>query len=136
VAKHRKQLLYYWRNMVLTLLCVSNLSYLGYLIMLAYINRFTYDDYCFMQALNENGYWGAVHFWYKHFRGRFGPHLIENLVIQLTDYFNALFLCLITLIGLYIYAVSKILKFVLLEKINSPNKLLLFILSTLILIYM
>src|SRR5262249_35172041 len=83
-------------------------------------------DYCFMRVLNDNGYWGAISFWYNHWQGRFSPHLVIDLVIKLSSYFSSLFIYLLVLIGLYIYSVTKILQYFLSEKEISNKKLLLF----------
>jgi hypothetical protein len=129
-----KQPLHKGKRQILLLLCLcfSNISYLAYLIILGYFNRLAADDYCFMKALNDNGYWGAISFWYSHWQGRFGPHLIIDLIIILYNYFNSLFIYLLVLIGLYIYSVSKILQYLLLEMEVSNNKFLLFNFGTLI----
>src|SRR5262245_51080926 len=88
------------QTLLLLLLCFSNISYLAYLIILGYFNRLAADDYCFMRVLNDNGYWGAPSFWYSHWQGRFGPHLVIDLIILLYKYFNSLFVYLLVLIGL------------------------------------
>jgi hypothetical protein len=78
------------QTVFLLLLCFSNIYYLAYLIILGYFNRLAADDYCFMRVLNDNGYWGAIFFWYNQWQGRFDPHLIINLIIKLCSYFNFL----------------------------------------------
>ena len=122
---------YNMQSLFLLFLCFSNISYLAYLIMLGYFNRLAADDYCFMRVLNDNGYWGAIFFWYTQWQGRFGPHLIINLIITLYKQFQFSFVYLLTLMGLYIYSVSKILQNMLL-KMSVNNKFLLFNLGSLI----
>src|SRR5215475_14923245 len=119
-----KQSLHKGKRQILFLLflCFSNISYLAYLIILGYFNRLAADYYCFMRILNDNGYWGAMFFWYNQWQGRFGPHLIINLVIKLYSYFNSIFVYLLILIGLYIYSVSKVLQKILLDNGSINNK--------------
>jgi hypothetical protein len=123
---------YNMQTIFLLLLCFSNISYLAYLIILGYFNRLAANDYCFMRVLNDNGYWGALFFWYNQWQGRFGPHLIINLIIKLYSYFNSLFVYPLILIGLYIYSVSKILQNLLSKNESINNKFLLFNFSALI----
>src|SRR5207302_385889 len=120
------------QTVFLLFLFFSNISYLSYLITLGYFNRLAADDYCFMKVLNDNGYWGALSFWYNNWQGRFGPHLVIDLVVKLYSYFNSLFIYLLVIIGLYIYSVSKILRCLLAENGNHNSKFFLFNLSVLI----
>ncbi len=91
------------------LLIFAGLVYLFFIILAAYHNRLAADDYCFKASIASDGFFKSFYAYYTTWQGRFGAHIIINTVIFFYDSFPSLFVYAIVLVGLYLFAIYRIL---------------------------
>lgn len=91
-------------------LIFSGLTYLFFILSAAYYNRLASDDYCFKASIVSDGFFKSLYVYYTTWQGRFGAHIIINTVIFFYDNFPSLFVYAVGLVGLYLFAIYRILR--------------------------
>ncbi len=98
-------------------LLLTNGLFLFFVLKIAFYNRLALDDYCFKAWLKEYGFWGAIHYNYTTWQGRFGSQVLINLTLQLYEVIPTLLLYHIFLIGIYLFSIFKMLSKILPQRI-------------------
>jgi hypothetical protein len=102
------------------LLLFCNLTYLSYLVMIAYYNRLALDDYCQMGMLQKHGLIEAIKIWYNQWSVSVTLKPIYAFFLQLN---HGLFLYVLLLILLFVFVLYRL--FVELTTIFGQNQNLL-----------
>ena len=91
-------------------LFVANLLSIMYFVMLGYYNRLAMDDYCYLTAQNEHGFFSHFTFWYQNYQGRFSAQFFFNLTTKIFEWTHTLLPFTILFLTLFIGAIYKLLK--------------------------
>lgn len=102
----------WWFNLktILLFLIASNLLYLLFILIIAYHNIPQADDYCFIVAYKQYGFFGSFGWWYNNWQGRFMPYLFINFFLYVYERFGTLLPYTLLMIVLYVYAIYGLLK--------------------------
>ena len=108
----------WWFNLktVALFLIGSNLLYLLFILLIAYHNIPQADDYCFIVAYKQYGFFGSFGWWYNNWQGRFMPYLFINFFLYVYERFGTLLPYTLLMIFVYVYAAYGLLK-----KITNPG---------------
>nr|MCU0393938.1 hypothetical protein [Thermoflexibacter sp.] len=109
----------------------TNITYLFFILYVAYYNRLALDDYYFKALLVKYGFWESIYQNYINWQGRVGMQLIMNIILSLQAKIHALFLYHLALVFIFIYSIFTILKY-LLSRLCQKSNFYLFTLSLLI----
>jgi hypothetical protein len=113
------------------LLIFSGLVYVFFVLSAAYYNRLVADDYCFKADVLKYGFFNSFQVYYTTWQGRFGAHIITNAAIFFYDSSPSLFIYAVLLVGLYLFAIYRILRLLLLFQL-AGRPLILWAMSILI----
>lgn len=105
-------------------LLFSGIVYVFFVVLVSYSNRLAADDYCFKADVVEHGFFQSLKIYYTTWQGRFGSHIIINTVVFFYDSFPSLFVYTVLLVGLYLYAIYRILKYLPIFSMPSRSLLL------------
>lgn len=116
---------------LITIMTLSLLAALFFLVYLGFFSRYTADDFCTAGKLNQLGFWQAQSFWYTQWSGRYAFTFIISLFEQLGAGFSAL----APLFGLVLFLLTAyLLVYALLKQTHtkSPRLYALFLSSLLV----
>jgi hypothetical protein len=92
--------------------CIGfNLLFLIYVIGISYYNELALDDFGYLWVRRNFGAANPYSYWYLQWQGRFGPHVLRNIIFFFYDITGSLFFYPVLLSGLFIYCIYQILKF-------------------------
>src|SRR5271157_1856942 len=91
-------------------LYVANLLSIIYFGLLGYYNRLAMDDYCYLSAQNEHGFFSPFTFWYQNYQGRFAPQFFINLTTKIFGLTHSLLPFTIIFLTLFTWVIYKLLK--------------------------
>lgn len=109
-----------WNSFFTILLCLSNILYITYLLLIGYHNVIISDDYWFMAEYKKYGIIGSLSYWYNYWQGRFGPQLLINIVVRGYELTKTLLPYTIILISTFIFTIHRLLNRLL--ELASVNK--------------
>lgn len=66
-------------------LAITNLLFIGYILIIGYYNPIRVDDFCFLQIVKEYDVFSSLQYWYNNWQGRFMPQLFNNVIVLLYD---------------------------------------------------
>lgn len=91
-------------------LLFSNLLYLLFIMIIGYHNIPQADDFCFIVAYKNYGFFGSFGWWYTTWQGRFMPYLFINFFLKIYENFGTLFPYTLFITFVYILAIHSLLK--------------------------
>ena len=110
-------------------LLFSNLLYLVFILIIGYHNVPQADDYCFIVAYKNYGFFGSFGWWYSNWQGRFMPYLFINCFLRVYEKYGTLFPYTLFITFVYIFAIYGLLKKIVSPENSKWNRLFIFALS-------